>query len=335
MADPLDSKTIAKLAFGLYPHVFQAGERQVDGEAIVERLKRIRAGFVPETEFFAVVSWLGNCAGIFRLDQTPMPIEENLMIRAPDFLAFSKRNEQLVPLLIEVKKSDDEKLVWSEAYLQSLTTFARALNLPLLVAWKWHDVWLLVDHVHFSKRTTAYHLTKEIAFTENLMTMAFGNVHVQMDDQMSFVMKGLLLDAMLDANVLIPPAGTYQIQIKGAGFRRGERTLNISEVDPELFLLFLTAPSQNRVEKISDREIEIIYTPEAETSISLSDVLLTFLYMTHHEEQLDWDRILREGPFSSSGTQFRDALNRGFENGFVRYVFEQVPQTMPPYFNLN
>jgi hypothetical protein len=154
-----------------------------------------------------------------------------------------------------------------------------------------------------------------------------------MDDQMSFVMKGLLLDAKLDASVPIPPAGTYQIKIKGAGFRLGERTLNISEVDPQLFLLFLTAPSQNRVEKISDREIEIHYTPEAETSISLSDVLLTFLYMTHHEEELDWDKILREGPFSSSGTQFRDALNRGFENGFVRYVFEQVPQTMPPYFN--
>ena len=51
MADPLDSKTIAKLAFGLYPHVFQAADGQVDGEAIVERLKRIRAGFVPETEF--------------------------------------------------------------------------------------------------------------------------------------------------------------------------------------------------------------------------------------------------------------------------------------------
>lgn len=332
MTDPLDSKTIAKLAFGLYSHVFQSGESQIDGEAIVERLKRIRAGFVPETEFFSIVSWLGNCSGIFRLDQTPMPIEAKVEMRAPDFVAFVKHNDRVVPLLIEVKKSDEEKLVWSEAYLNSLKAFSDTLKLPLLVAWKWHDTWLLVDHSIFKKHTTAYHLTKEVAFTENLMSMAFGNVHVQMDHEMEFAMEALLLDSTLKNTTSIPPAGAYNIQIKGATFRRSGVARKISDVEPELFLLFLTAPSENRVEMISEKAIEIIYNPEAETSFSLSDVLLTFLFMTHQEEQLDWDKILREGPFSSSGTQFREALNLGFENGFVRYVFEQVPQTMPPYF---
>ena len=83
---------------------------------------------------------------------------------------------------------------------------------------------------------------------------------------------------------------------------------------------------------VSEHEIEIIYTPEAETSIALSHVLLTYLYMTHQEEELDWDKILREGPFTSSGKQFRGALEIGLEKGFVKYVFEQVPQTIPPYF---
>jgi len=333
MPDPLDSKEIAKLAFGLYPHVFQAGEGQIDGEAIVERLKRIRAGFVPETEFFSIVSWLGNCAGIFRLDQTPMPIDVKVEMRAPDFVTFVKHNERVVPLLIEVKKSDEEKLVWSEAYLGSLKAFADTLKLPFLVAWKWRDIWLLVDHSHFKKHTTAYHLTKEVAFTENLMSMAFGNVHIQMDHEMEFMIEALLIDYTLQNTTTIPPAGTYQIQIKGATFRSNGKVLKISNVEPELFFLFLTAPSENRVEMISERAIEIIYNPEAETSFSLSDVLLTFLFMTHQEEKLDWDKILREGPFSSSGTQFREALNRGFENGFVRYVFEQVPQTMPTCFS--
>jgi Holliday junction resolvase len=332
MTKPLDSKAIEKLAFGLYPHVFPLGEGQIDGEALGERLNRIRSGLLPETEFFSTVSWLGNCAGIFRLDQTPMPIEGNATIRAPDFLAFVNHNERIVPILIEVKKTDDEKLVWSEAYLQSLTTFAQTVNLPLLVAWKWHEVWLLVDYSHFTKHTTAYHLTKGTAFTENLMSMAFGNVHVQMDDEMTFVMKGLLVDHKLKSAAEIPSAGTYQIQIKGAAFRRNDDSLTLSEVNPELFLLFLTAPTENRVNVVSEHEIEIIYAPEAETSIALSHVLLTFLYMTHQEEELDWDKILREGPFTSSGKQFRDALEIGLEKGFVKYVFEQVPQTIPPYF---
>ncbi len=328
----LDSKAIAKLAFGLYPHVFPAGEGQIDGEILIERLNRIRSGLLPETEFFSIVSWLGNCAGIFRLDQTPMPIECSVSLRAPDFLAFVHRDDRIVPILVEVKKNDDDKLVWSENYLRSLTTFAKAINLPLLVAWKWRDFWLLVDHSHFSKHTTAFHLTKEVAFKENLMSLAFGNVHIQMDDEMGFVMNALLLDYKPESTGSIPPAGIHQIQIKGANFRRNGHVVQIADVEPELFLLFLSVPTENQVEMISEHEIEIIYRPESETSISLSHALLTSLALTHQGEELDWDTILREGPFTSSGKQFRKALEIGLEKGFVKYVFEQIPQTMPLYF---
>jgi len=62
-----------------------------------------------------------------------------------------------------------------------------------------------------------------------------------MDDEMTFVMKGLIVDDKFDSGASIPPAGTYQIQIKGAAFRRNDDSLTLSEVKPELFLLFLTA----------------------------------------------------------------------------------------------
>jgi hypothetical protein len=65
----------------------------------------------------------------------------------------------------------------------------------------------------------AYHLTKEVAFKENLMSMAFGNVHIQMDHEMEFIMDALLLDSTLEKTTSLPAAGTYQIQIKAATFR--------------------------------------------------------------------------------------------------------------------
>lgn len=43
------------------------------------------------------------------LDQTPMPINIKVEMRAPDFVALVRHNNRVVPLLIEVKKSDQEK----------------------------------------------------------------------------------------------------------------------------------------------------------------------------------------------------------------------------------
>ena len=90
---------------------------------------------MPEDEFAATVCWLGNCAGIHRIDQAPMPLP-NLTdrMRAPDFIAFPIVGDKPVPVLIEVKASNHKYLDWTERYRLSLMRFAQYLNLPLLVA---------------------------------------------------------------------------------------------------------------------------------------------------------------------------------------------------------
>lgn len=195
MTDPLDPESLAKLAFGLYPHVFQSGEKHVSGESIAARIKRIRVGLEPENEFFAIVSWLGHCSGIFKIGQTPMPIERNQNdLRAPEFIAFSSYQNRRVPLLIEVKTTNKNKLVWSKSYFDSLKAFAGLLGLPLLIAWKWNGIWLLCDVAHFQKRVTSYHLDYKTALKQNLMSLLFGNVHITMAEAFCLELHCLILD---------------------------------------------------------------------------------------------------------------------------------------------
>jgi Holliday junction resolvase len=170
----LDPKTLAKIAFALYPSVFPGGEGSVDSESLSTRLNDIRKGFLPENELFAILSWLGNCAAIHRIDQTPMPVKDTSDFRAPDFLVFAKHNGRIVPLLIECKAPTNNKLKWSESYLNSLKYFASVLKLPLLVAWKFNNMWLVVDSSHFQRKVTGYHLDYETAIKENLMSLCLG-----------------------------------------------------------------------------------------------------------------------------------------------------------------
>lgn len=128
-------------------------EAGATAEALAERVESLKKGLLPEDEFAATVIWLGDCAAIHRIDQTPMPLQiKPNELRAPDFLAFPIVNGGPTPVLIEVKSVHDTAIDWSEKYLHSLRTFADLLNLPLLVAWKRGDIWTLVDYRHFEKR---------------------------------------------------------------------------------------------------------------------------------------------------------------------------------------
>lgn len=128
------------------------------------------------------------------------------------------------------------------------------------------------------------------------------------------------------------PAGEYKLQVKGAEFLVGEQKLKFSEIDPSIFALFLSTPTTNEVQQTGEDEVTVIYRPEPETSFTLSDVLLSTLYMQHqNDEDLNWDQVLRDGPFGSFGNEIRSIFPMGFEKGFIQYVLEQVPETAPAF----
>jgi hypothetical protein len=63
---------ISKLAFLLYPHIVKSQPDVSTIESLAERIRQVQTGLQPEDEFATTVCWLGNCAGIHRIDQAPM-----------------------------------------------------------------------------------------------------------------------------------------------------------------------------------------------------------------------------------------------------------------------
>jgi Holliday junction resolvase len=188
---------ISKLAFLLYPHIVRAQPDAATVESLAARVKQLQTGLLPEDEFATIVCWLGNCAGIHRIGQAPMPLPDLPdKMRAPDFIAFPLVDGHPFPVLIEVKSSRHQEIKWSERYRSTLVNFAEHLKLPLLVAWKCADLWFLVDHRQFARSVTGYRLTLEKAFREDLSCLLFRNLRIQMNPDLELILDMEMLDEL-------------------------------------------------------------------------------------------------------------------------------------------
>jgi Holliday junction resolvase len=325
----MNPEDLSKLAFRLYPHIAKADPGKVEVDSLADRIKDIQRGLMPEDEFAATVCWLGNCAGIHRIDQTPMPLlEMPEKMRAPDFLAFPLFEGKIVPVLIEVKSRHVTQLDWSEPYLASLKRFAAHLNLPLLVAWKCGDLWTLVDVAHFEENVSAFRLTLERALREDLLCLLFRNLRIQMNPDLQLRLDFRILDEVETRPDGLMPEGTYHMQVTGAGFYCDGN--EVKGYASEHFWLFLTTPDETEFERIGDRECRQIYRPRQEHGFTLSNVLVGQLSWGDSDEPLDWHTVLTK-PLPSSGRQFSDSLQKAIENGFVRYVLDVIPNTWPAF----
>jgi hypothetical protein len=107
---------------GRIPHIVKDELDAESIEALVARIKQLHTGLLPEDEFATLVCWLGNCAGIHRIGQAPMPLPDVPdKMRAPEFIAFPIVGGKPFPVLIEVKSCRQTAIKWSEKYLLSPT----------------------------------------------------------------------------------------------------------------------------------------------------------------------------------------------------------------------
>lgn len=330
-----DSKQITELAFRMLTIATEVSrEEKLDSETIdrvTERIRRIRAGLGPELEFVAVVNWLACCLAIHRLDQTPLPkCMTGTHLRIPDILAISLKDGKIAPVLIEVKTSDDDTLVWADAYLQSLQGYADALRLPLLIAWKRGRIWTLTESKHFTKRVSSYHLTWEKAMMENLMHVLFGDELIQLTQRVKFFIDAEITEPFkpLPPHPHLIPEGEYVFKIKAAGFLVDEKPVQLSN---ELGWVFFCAPDDNQVERTAEHEVRISHTPKPDTGFALTDfVLMLLLWNEPDPAAIDWESIVRrESPIRAEN--LKNALQAGIKDGIVRYVLRVLPNTMPDF----
>jgi Holliday junction resolvase len=320
---------ISKLAFLLYPHIVKAPPDDTTVESLAERVRQLQTGLLPEDEFATIACWLGNCAGIHRIGQAPMPLPEFPdQMRAPDFIAFPIVDNRPFPVLIEVKSSRHQKIKWSERYRNSLVRFSEHLKLPLLVAWKHGGLWFLIDHRCFANSVTGYRLTLEQAFREDLSCLLFRSLRIQMNADLELILDMELLDEVAgDANTLFE-AGPVRMEIKHAGFFQGGTEINTKH--SFAFSLFLATPDQSQFRRTGKQTCQNVFRPIDAHGFSLSNVLVAQLTLGRSGQPLDWHRIITE-PLPSSGLTLRQSLRAAIDLGFVRCVMDIVPNTWPDF----
>jgi hypothetical protein len=320
---------LTNLAFTVLHDVYRLGDRlaAIDLDQLSARIGRIHDGMNPQNEFQGIVSWLGQCTTINAI-QDSGTAEADPAIRAPDYLLVSKVNGRDLPVLVEVKTTNDDELVWSDKYLSSLRRFADILHLPLLVAWKHHGLWTLVDTAHFELRQTAYHLSFEHAMKENLMFPLCGEVYITLDPEFQFIITGDVAEPLPPQEELIP-AGFITITMTDIGFFT--RNGRLTGMDNELFWLFAACNDTNHVERPTRQTIKAVHHAEPETIFPLTRVLIAQIaYRMPDDASIDWNAELRR-PFPSTGKTYRDLLHRGVDLGILQYGIMQVPNTNPPF----
>jgi Holliday junction resolvase len=296
-------------------------------ERLTERVQQIRAGLGPEMEFVAAVNWLSHVLSIHRLEQTPIPkYVDGDSFRVPDVLAITIHERELIPVLIEVKTTQDECLVWSEEYLHSLQRYADAVQMPLLVAWKFSRMWILTDTRHFEKKVTAYHLDLQTALKETLMGELLGDVFIVMNPQLKF-----FVDATVDGELpplpAILPAGQHKFTIKQAGFILNDKIIKLST---ELFWAFTSAATNDEIKRTAQNEVRIEFTPDPDSMFSLTNLCLMLALWNNKDEEPDWEAILRQ-QLGVTAKNMRENLQKGIDLGVVRYILSPSPHTKPDF----
>jgi hypothetical protein len=86
-------------------------------------MRTAQYGLSAEIEFAAILSWLGRCSLVHRLEQECFSSKSDVNWSIPDLFAVIEHGGETMPVFIEVKTSGEEVLKVKTAELESVKFF--------------------------------------------------------------------------------------------------------------------------------------------------------------------------------------------------------------------
>ncbi len=147
---------------------------------IARGVRKLNYGLPAEDEFSVICAWLGNCRIIHKIDQQQTPPISRNYYQIPDLVADFYG---VGAVLIEVKRCNDKTLSFKPEYYRKLINYEKFLGKPLLVAWKFHNIWTLFDIRRLKLARINYNISHADAMQHNLLGILAGDVaYVLMPD---------------------------------------------------------------------------------------------------------------------------------------------------------
>ena len=299
-----------------------------DYKKIAEHVRRLDSGLPVEDEFIAICSWLGKTSLIHKLDQHQAPAASRDHYQVPDLLV---KFENIGPVLIEVKSKAKRTLSFTPRYLNRLNAYARLLNMPLLIAWKHHGIWVLFEVTRLIKARTNFNITHGEAMQENLLGVLAGDVAYKIASGAGLSLRckkeHLVSREEIDGTV----TEQWQMRIDEVGFMvSGGKP--VDHLDADVTTLFTTWDLSER-QLHSDTHIDLRFIADDDDSMMFGHMALTHLlhWSLPRGATVNWRHAIRRDAVVSNMTNFRRALNSGLEQKVVHLILNQQPQTWPEF----
>lgn len=297
-----------------------------DLSAFAKRVQSIEYGLTAETEFAAILSWLGRCPLVHGLEQDYFSSQSEHKCQIPDLFAVFDHHGHRVPALVEVKTLNKELLTFKTSYLDGLRRYADEISLPLLIAWKPRRLgfWLLVDPIHAKAKGNKSILTLEMSAQNNLLSAIAGDFVVVPKEN-----AGMFFEAKIVKKTKTTKDGFEAVaKFTDAGFRdaNGERATDI----PPAILAILFS-SMELVDEVTETQIRKSFVTH-EHAIYAQQILRTVIaFRANAAKPIKWRHVARDLNAYLSRDELDSAIRMHFGT-FVKYQFFQHPIAWPTGF---
>lgn len=297
-----------------------------DASEVAERVRRLEVGLSCEDEFAVLCGWLGKCELLHKLEQTQIPLASTKTYQVPDFLAKFNTQSTDKPVLIEVKSKKKSKLSHTPEYLAKLTSYAALLDLPLLMAWKFHGVWVLLETKHLVKAEKNFNITFSDAMKQNLLGPLVGDVAYKIGPLAGICFKSRR-DRLLET---VGTTKTWQAVIESVSFTDRDG-VSRAGLPGEVAALFTTWDLQLR-EELTASHITQQFTAGEQGMLFAHMALVRLLnWESGTEERPRWRNLLQEEAVVESIQDFETALELGLQEKIVSHIFHVMPQDLPEF----
>ncbi|MDE0330692.1 MAG: restriction endonuclease [Nitrospinae bacterium] len=262
---------------------------------------------------------MGKALLVHKLDQQQVPLKSRDTYQVPDVLV---QFENAGPLLIEVKSKAKQTLSFKPDYLQRLYAYAELVNMPLLIAWRYHGIWVLFEARHFKKAHKNFNIRFSDAMRENLLGVLAGDVSYKIAPGAGIrfrFKKEELLTVEKDGGTVTEE---WRMRIDDVGFtiEGGEVA---EDLDPEVSTLFTTWDLEER-QSHSDTHVELQFVA-GNDGMMFGHMALTHLlnWTLPQGRTINWRHAIRRDAVVSNMTNFGQALERALEQKVVRTILHQ------------
>lgn len=302
---------------------------KADAQQIAEIVRRLNVGLPAEDELMVVSNWLGKCDMIHKLDQQLVPVQAREKYQVPDLIARFSTQSNGSPVLIEVKCKGSNTLSFQPGYLAKLQAYAEMMAMPLLIAWKFHSIWIVFEPRHLKKAKKNFNISLNDAMRENLFGVLAGDFAFKVAQGAGVHLcfrKETLVEAVKTDNNLRETWQTRCVAITFTGRGGGV----VEKVSPEVQALLATWDLET-VEEQDEEYIWIRHTAPAEGMRFSHSALVSILnWALPQGESISWREELRTEKVSTLA-DFRSATVKGLKEGIVHLILDQKPHTWPDF----